>query len=123
MIPYFPQPVLHLGRFEIDAFGALVVVAVLAGGRTMVLRAHRMGIPAKRCSASRIFRTSLGIRPLGGISGGFLGGLPWYCFRRLSLVETLRRLDIVAYAIPFAWMFGRLGCALAHDHRALPSTS
>ena len=27
MIPYFPQPVLHLGPLEIHAFGALVVVA------------------------------------------------------------------------------------------------
>jgi phosphatidylglycerol:prolipoprotein diacylglycerol transferase len=153
MIPYFPQPVLHLGPVEIHAFGALVVVAILVGGRTMVLRAHRMGIPAEQmfrfcfwifvsgmigahiaktvmedfpaflADPWRIFRTSLGIRSLGGISGGFLGGLLWCRFRRLSLFETLRRLDIVAYAIPFAWMFGRLGCALAHDHRGLPSTS
>ncbi|MDP8979305.1 MAG: hypothetical protein M3O35_01795, partial [Acidobacteriota bacterium] len=27
------------------------------------------------------------------------------------------------YGLPFAWMIGRLGCALAHDHRGLPSTS
>src|SRR5260370_37083557 len=73
--------------------------------------------------SSRIDITSLGIRSLGVISGGFLGGLLWCRFRRLSLFETLRRLDIVAYATPFAWMFGRLGCALAHDHRGLPSTS
>ena len=152
MIPYFPQPVLHLGPIEIHAFGALVVVAVLVGGRTMVRRAHRTGIPAEEmfrfcfwvfvcgmigayvaktlmedpaffADPSRVFRAGKGIRSLGGISGGFLGGVAWCRFRRLSVLETLRRLDVVAYALPFAWMFGRLGCALAHDHRGLPSNS
>jgi prolipoprotein diacylglyceryltransferase len=40
-----------------------------------------------------------------------------YCLvRRLSRFETLRRLDLLAFAMPMAWMIGRLGCALAHDH-------
>lgn len=152
MIPYFPEPVLPLGPIHIHAFGALVAVAVLVGGRIMVRRAHRMGIraeemfrlcfwvfvsgligahvaktvmedPAFPTDPTRILTTSVGIRSLGGISGGLIGGLLWCGFRKLSLFETLRRLDIIAYALPFAWMFGRLGCALAHDHRGLPSTS
>ena len=153
MIPYFPQPVLHLGPFEIRAFGVLMVTAVLIGGRNMILRAHRMGIPAEQmfrfcfwifvggmigahvaktvmdgypafaADPTLLFRSSIGIRSLGGISGGFLSGLLWCRIRRLSLFETLRRLDIVAFVTPLAWMFGRLGCALAHDHRGIPSTS
>ncbi len=153
MIPYFPQPVLHLGPFHIQAFGVLVALAVVVGGRAMLLRARRRGIPAEEmfrfcccvyicgfagaflaknilydfpgllADPARVFRASLGIRSVGGIAGGFLGGLLWCRLRRLSLFETLRRLDIVAYAIPFAWMFGRLGCTLAHDHRGLASTS
>ena len=79
--------------------------------------------PAFLQDPTRIVRSFVGIRSLGGISGGFLGGLLWCRIRGLSLFETLRRLDIVAYVIPFAWMFGRLGCALAHDHRGLPSSS
>ena len=35
----------------------------------------------------------------------------------------MRRLDIIAYAMPIGWMIGRLGCTLAHDHRGLASTS
>lgn len=153
MIPYFPQPVLTLGPIQIHAFGVLTVVAVLVGGRTMLRRAHRMGIPLEEmfrfcfvifvCGMAgahlaktimdnvpafesdplEIFRKSAGVRSLGGISGGFLGGLLWCRLHRLTFFETLRRLDIVAYAIPFAWMFGRLGCALAHDHRGIVSTS
>jgi phosphatidylglycerol---prolipoprotein diacylglyceryl transferase len=153
MIPYFLQPVLHLGPFEIHAFGVLVVVAVLVGGRMILRRAHGLGIPVAEmfrfcfcmyacgmigahlaktamdnapaflADPSIVLRTSSGVRSVGGLSGGFLGGLLWCRFRRLSFFETLRRLDIVAYALPVAWMIGRLGCALAHDHRGLPSSS
>src|SRR5437764_737218 len=31
--------------------------------------------------------------------------------------------DIMAFVFPFAWIFGRLGCALAHDHIGIPSDS
>jgi phosphatidylglycerol:prolipoprotein diacylglycerol transferase len=153
MIPYFPQPVLHVGPLSIHAFGALAAVAVLVGGRIILLRAHRRGIPAQEmfqfcafvylCAlagavVSKIvldnypdffvnpehaFRVNLGFRSIGGIIGGILGGLLWRSFQRLSPFETLRRLDIIAYALPFAWLIGRLGCALAHDHRGFASTS
>ena len=153
MIPYYPQPVLHLGPFEIHAFGALAAIAVVAGGRVIVLRAHRQGIPAQQMfqlcawaylcalagavlsklvldnfpafflNPAHAFRTNLGFRSVGGIGGGFLGALLWCRWRRLSLFETMRRFDIIAYGIPFAWMIGRLGCTLAHDHRGLASTS
>jgi phosphatidylglycerol---prolipoprotein diacylglyceryl transferase len=153
MIPYYPQPAIHLGPFSIHAFGALTAIAVVVGGRTMLLRAHRRGIPALEmfqfctviylCALAgailaklvldnfpiffvnpvQAFHNNLGFRSSGGIIGGFLGGTAWCFVRRLSLFETLRRLDIVAYAIPIAFMLGRLGCALAHDHRGLASTS
>jgi phosphatidylglycerol:prolipoprotein diacylglycerol transferase len=149
MIPYFPEPALQLGPLKISAFGVLLVAAVLVGGRSMLRRAHRMGIgledmfrfcfcilvsgmigahlakivmenlPGFLADPSIVLRTSAGIRSLGGLSGGFLGALAWCRVRKLSLFETLRRLDIVAYALPLAWMIGRLGCALAHDHRGL----
>jgi phosphatidylglycerol:prolipoprotein diacylglycerol transferase len=153
MIPYYPQPVLHVGAFEIHAFGVLAAVAVVVGGRAILVRAHRQGIPVEQmfrfcfwvyicamagaflskivlddfngllADPSRVFRASLGVRSVGGISCGFLAGLVWCRFHRLSALETMRRLDIIAYAMPIGWMIGRLGCALAHDHRGLDSTS
>ena len=138
-----------MGPFRIKAFGVLLVAAVLVGGRSMLRRAHRLGIGLEDmfrfcfcmlvcgmigahlakivmenlqgflADPSIVLHTSAGIRSLGGLSGGFLGALLWCRLRGLSLFETLRRLDIVAYALPLAWMIGRLGCALAHDHRGL----
>jgi phosphatidylglycerol---prolipoprotein diacylglyceryl transferase len=153
MIPYFPQPVLHLGLFEIHAFGALAALAVLVGGRLILRRAHGQGIPVEQmfrfcfwvyasaivgayfsktifddfpaflADPSRIFRVSLGVRSVGGISCGFLAALVWCRYHRLTWLDTMRRMDIIAYAMPLAWMIGRLGCTLAHDHRGLASTS
>lgn len=153
MIPYFPQPVLHLGPFQIHAFGFFAAIAVVVGGRVILLRAHRRGIRAEQmfqlcCWAylcamagavlsklvldnfpaifldpAHAFHANLGFRSAGGIGGGLLGALAWCRWRRLSLFESMRRLDIIAYAIPVAWMIGRFGCTLAHDHRGLFTTS
>jgi phosphatidylglycerol:prolipoprotein diacylglycerol transferase len=59
----------------------------------------------------------------GGIVGGAAGG--WWAMRREGLdgARRLAFLDAIAYAFPFAWLFGRAGCALAHDHLGIPSTS
>jgi|HubBroStandDraft_6_1064221.scaffolds.fasta_scaffold08179_2 phosphatidylglycerol:prolipoprotein diacylglycerol transferase len=151
MIPYYAQPVLHLGPFEIHAFGALAALAVVVGGRVILVRAHRKGIPVEQmfrfcfwvyasamagaflskiamdpavlAHPSNILHTSLGVRSVGGISCGFLAGVAWCLYHRLSLFEAMKRLDIIAYAMPTGWMIGRLGCALAHDHRGIASTS
>jgi len=153
MLPYYPQPVLHLGPLQIHAFGALAAIAVLVGGRVILLRAHRQGIPVEQmfrfcfwvyASAmagaffakilwddfpavlvhpSLILQQSLGVRSVGGIACGFLAAVAWCRYHRLSALDTMRRLDIIAYAMPIGWMIGRLGCTLAHDHRGLTSTS
>jgi phosphatidylglycerol:prolipoprotein diacylglycerol transferase len=59
----------------------------------------------------------------GGIVGGAAGG--WWAMRREGLdgARRLAFLDAIAFAFPFAWFFGRAGCALAHDHLGIPSTS
>src|SRR5437870_335700 len=113
MIPYFPQPVLHVGPIEVHAFGVLVVAAVLIGGWRILRRAHRHGIGAEEmfrfcfCMfafgmlgayvGKAVIEHKAGVRSLGGLVGGFLGGILWCRIRHLSLFEGLRRLDIVAY--------------------------
>lgn len=153
MIPYYPQPVLSLGPLEIHAFGFLAAVAVVVGGRAILIRAHRQGIqveqmfrfcfwvyasamvgaffakilwddfPAVLAHPSLIFHQPLGVRSVGGISCGFLAAIVWCWYHKLSALESMRRMDIIAYAMPIGWMIGRLGCTLAHDHRGLDSTS
>lgn len=52
----------------------------------------------------------------GGIFGGMLAAFAVARRSRLSPRQTFAYLDVVAFAFPFAWIFGRTGCALAHDH-------
>lgn len=54
-----------------------------------------------------------GLSSFGGFVGGVLGALVWTIRRRYSFVAFA---DPIAYAFPFGWIFGRLGCFLAHDH-------
>ncbi len=153
MIPYYPEPVLHLGPLTFHAFGLLLASSVVVGGYIMIKRAHRFGVNrdlmfrvcfwallggllgahvAKQAMDYNrvfladpfiVFKTTGGIRSLGGLIGGLLGALVYCRLRRLTPLEMFRMLDIMAYALPFAWMIGRLGCALAHDHRGLSSHS
>lgn len=49
----------------------------------------------------------------GGFTGGIIGTLAWrYHYRE----RILPYLDTVASAFPLAWLFGRAGCSVAHDH-------
>jgi phosphatidylglycerol---prolipoprotein diacylglyceryl transferase len=153
MIPFFEQPVLHIGPLAIHAFSALLVLAIVVGRWMVVSRAGRFGIDTETMSrlcvwmllsgflGAHLVKTILpnvpaflldpltvvrihgGIASLGGLGGGLLGGILWCRWRRFSNIATLGMLDVIAYALPFAWMFGRLGCALAHDHRGVFTTS
>src|SRR5580692_3826990 len=114
MIPYYPQPVFHLGPFSIHAFGVLGALAVLTAFWIILRRARRFGIPLEEMfqflcvmylcglagaflamtimadprafvtNPGRIFHVAAGIRSCGGLIGGLLSGLAWCAFRRLS---------------------------------------
>jgi phosphatidylglycerol:prolipoprotein diacylglycerol transferase len=153
MFPYFEQPVFHLGRFQIAAFQILVCSAVIVGHEVVVRRARGLGFDPDLASSlvawtiffgfvgSHLFDVvfyqpaELRQNPLvllqvwgsmssfGGIIGGLIGG-GWLCRRRgLSGSQMLVFLDILGFAFPFAWIFGRAGCALAHDHVGIPTTN
>lgn len=65
-----------------------------------------------------LFKIWDGISSLGGIVGGLFA--IWLYFRlkqpQMPWGTRMRYLDAVTFAFPFAWIFGRLGCTLAHDH-------
>ncbi len=152
MLPYYAQPSFRLGPFEIHAYGVMALLAVLSSGWIIVRRGSRLGFPAENMFrlwfwmylgagvGAHLFSTVLsdfqafladpgrvfhfgGISSIGAGSAAFAAGIICCRARRLSLLDSLRLLDIMAFAMPFAWMFGRLGCALAHDHRGFASTS
>jgi len=153
MFPYVEQPVIHLGRFEIAAFQVLVCASVVVGHEVVVRRARRLRFDPDLASSlvawaiffgfvgSHLFDVVL-YRPaelrenplvlfqvwgsmssFGGILGGLAGG--WWLARSrgLSGRQILAFLDILGFAFPFGWIFGRAGCALAHDHIGIASTS
>jgi phosphatidylglycerol:prolipoprotein diacylglycerol transferase len=60
--------------------------------------------------APRLFS---GISSYGGFLGGVLGAFFWRWRRKLPLLELG---DATAFAAPFGWLFGRMGCAVTHDH-------
>jgi len=75
-----------------------------------------------------------GLSSFGGFSGATLGGLAWKYFylrplaetgtgarffvpaRRATPVALLPYADLMIAAFPVAWIFGRSGCAVVHDH-------
>jgi phosphatidylglycerol:prolipoprotein diacylglycerol transferase len=58
----------------------------------------------------------------GGMAGGLLGA--WLVMRYMGIgrERQLQFVDNLAFAFPFAWIFGRAGCALAHDHMGIKTT-
>jgi phosphatidylglycerol:prolipoprotein diacylglycerol transferase len=150
MIPYFDQPKLQLGPLAIHAFGVMVVSAVLIGLRVIKLRAGKDGLDpilAQRLTNWILVGGFLGahlvdrlvyfpgqtladpfslLRLWEGLSsfGGFAGALTGVAlFLRSHPLEgrAWRYLDVVAYAFPFGWVLGRLGCFLAFDHPGSPT--
>lgn len=51
----------------------------------------------------------------GGFVGAILGTILWFKLVR-KREPFWKHADTIAYALPFGWFFGRLGCFSAHDH-------
>jgi phosphatidylglycerol:prolipoprotein diacylglycerol transferase len=145
VIPYFAQPKLHLGPITIHAFGVLVASGILLAFRIIRRRAAAQGLDgvlAERMAMRMVivgfisahivdriayFPRDVLAHPLsllyiwesissfGGILGGTLVAI-WFVRKQLTGTPGWRYLDIIAFAFPSAWLFGRMGCAVAFDH-------
>jgi phosphatidylglycerol:prolipoprotein diacylglycerol transferase len=153
VFPYVQEPVLRFAGVTISAFQVLVFAAVVAGYEITLRRATRLGWNRDLILSlvlwavflgfvgSHLFDTLLYERealrrnPLvlleiwgtmssyGGLIGGILGGIVALRVKRLSMAQAISFFDITAFAFPFAWIFGRAGCALAHDHIGIATRS
>ncbi|GIW71230.1 MAG: prolipoprotein diacylglyceryl transferase [Planctomycetota bacterium] len=151
LIPYYPQPSFQLGPLTLHMFGILVACGILLGAWVLGRRLRWHGVDAElvgdyvlwimiagfvgaHLADVLLYRPqALAADPLlllriwDGISsyGGFLAALlaaVLYVRRRLPDRRTRWIwLDQTAYALPFGWVFGRLGCFSAHDHPGVPS--
>ncbi len=127
----------------VHPFGLLVAIAIWVGIALTFQQARRVRLPAAAVQSYLIwilvfgfmgghvldlvlycpqcvvsspgawFRLPEGQASFGGFLGAALGSWAWSVRHQTSagvLAET------VASSFPAAWFFGRLGCALAHDH-------
>ncbi len=150
MIPYFEQPVLSIGPLEITLFSALVVLGAVVGVVVARRHARRHELDptaAERLAVwalvggflaahlvdrlayfpAETFRDPWSLlRFWEGLSafGGFLGAVvavTLFLRRRKVRPDTWRYVDVIAYAFPFGWVVGRLGCFVAFDHPGRPT--
>jgi phosphatidylglycerol:prolipoprotein diacylglycerol transferase len=151
MIPYFAQPQLRIGPITVHAFGALVACAVFFGARIVRVRAVAEGLsedavgrflswvlvggfagahlvdrfvyfPAETLADPlSILRFWESLSSFGGFVGGTLAALLFFK-KHVAPGSVWRFVDSFAYAFPFGWVFGRLGCFVAYDHPGRPTT-
>jgi phosphatidylglycerol:prolipoprotein diacylglycerol transferase len=70
------------------------------------------------------FRIWEDISSLGGMLGGIIGAFLFFTIRapQVSARTRFAYLDAIAFVFPFGLAFGRLGCAMAHDHPGVVTT-
>ena len=150
MIPYFEEPAFPIGPFTVSLFSVFVALAVIVGIVVLRRRAGSEGLdPA--IAERLVWWTLAGgfvgahlvdrlayfpgdtlrdplslLRVWAGMSafGGFLGGIAGIVLFRLRVdlrPHTWRYVDSIAYAFPFGWILGRLGCFVAFDHPGKPT--
>jgi phosphatidylglycerol---prolipoprotein diacylglyceryl transferase len=145
MIPYFAQPSLSLGPVSIHAFGVLVALAMLSGMHLIRRRAVAWGLDPATAERLTIWillggfagahlidrlvyfpadtvanpwsllRFWEGLSSFGGFLGAIVGAALFVRHERLGS-RKWRYLDLIAYAFPVGWFFGRMGCFVAFDH-------
>lgn len=144
MIPYYEVPDLPLFGARFHPFGFLVAIGVLVGHYVASRRAKALGITpaslvdlfvlvvfaggfvaghmldtvfyhpeALRQDWRELFMIHHGLSSFGGIIGAVAAGLAFIAVKRL---DPWVWADLCTYAFPFGWLFGRLGCAVVHDH-------
>lgn len=135
---------------SIKPFGALVAIGVYLGAHLTLKRARRIGLDERAMSSfithvvgygfvgghvfdelfyypERLAADPLsilklwdGLSSFGGFTGAVIGMLIW---RARYRVKVLPYADNVMAMLPVGWVFGRAGCATAHDHPGLLSDS
>ena len=142
-LPYINIPDQHIGPIPIHPFGVLVATGVLIGSAMAVRRAQRHGLPRANMESFiswtlafgfvlshvldelmyrprevlahplQLLMIWRGISSYGGFIGGVIGAFVWAAFKKEKILPYLEEVGAV---FPVAWIFGRAGCSVAHDH-------
>ena len=128
---------------SIKPFGTLVALGVYLGSVVATRHAKERGLDVKKMGEfifwvvglgfvgahvldaifyhpQRVARDPLyllalwdGLSSYGGFIGAIVGGLSWRLYRGERILPYC---EMVTSAFPLAWVFGRAGCSVAHDH-------
>jgi phosphatidylglycerol:prolipoprotein diacylglycerol transferase len=109
---------LKLDGKALSSFVAYVLVGGFIGGHVLdTIFYHPEQIAKDPVSLLRIWA---GQSSFGGFTGAVMGLFYWrYKFKKPTLVYG----DVVGSALPLGWMFGRMGCSVAHDHPGMLSNA
>ena len=138
------------GAFSIKPFGTLVAIGVYLGSFLATRQGKRLGLDERVLTSFiawivgigflgghmldvifyypgqilrdplSLFRIWEGLSSFGGFTGAIIGGFLWkWRYKSPILPYT----DVIVSAFPAAWVFGRSGCSVAHDHPGLASNA
>ncbi len=135
---------------SLKPFGMLVATGVYVGAYLTIRQARRVGLEEKMMTSlimwvvgvgfllahvlevlmyrpDRVLEDPLllvrlweGLSSFGGFVGGLVGAVIWSHRTRERLLPYA---DVIASSFPVAWVFGRSGCSVAHDHPGLVSNA
>jgi phosphatidylglycerol:prolipoprotein diacylglycerol transferase len=127
--------VLALPSVELSSFIGWMLVAGFIGGHVLdEIFYHPEQVAAAPWSLLYLWA---GLSSFGGFTGALIGVLLWKFYEMrpmfhlgslVSVVRPVRRAtamsilpysDVVLAVFPIAWIFGRMGCSVVHDHPGL----
>ncbi len=144
-LPVYEIPVPGLGVLPIDPWATLVMIGFVVGLEIGRARAIRLGLDVRDYVDGAVFtvatgflvahlytvvfyfperletdgvwallRVWQGFSSTGGLIGAVIGANVFYKWIRPG--KMFDYLETMTFGFPFAWFFGRLGCASVHDH-------
>lgn len=140
-----------VGTLPIDPWATLVCIGFVVGLEMARYRAIKLGLDVRDIVDGAVFTVLMGfgiahivtvlfyfperltedgiwsiLRVWEGFSstGGFLGAVIGAAlfYKVIRKRDALRHADVICYGFPFGWFFGRLGCAVVHDHIGAETT-
>ncbi len=145
MVPYIQIPTKTVLGVPLDPWGILVTAGFLIGLEIARARAIKRGLDVRDVVDGIVFTVLCGFvgghlvhvlayhpeqyekdgiwsliwvwkgfSSFGGFFGAVFGATAFY--RWIRPRAFWQHADVVMFAFPFAWIFGRAGCAIVHDH-------
>jgi phosphatidylglycerol---prolipoprotein diacylglyceryl transferase len=144
VIPYIHiEPYKLLGLLPIQPFGILVALALVVGYSLGRRRAKLTGLDPDICGDGMVwvvvsgfvvahlvsvifyfperllekpyilFAIWAGLSSFGGFVGGALGAFYYFKKQKVSIIKYV---DAIVFGLVPAWILGRMGCSVVHDH-------